>query len=141
MPRKILVGYDGSEESISALELSLELFEQDVESKIAEFHLAYIVEEPPGVADPVPDELLESLKREGEEILSDGAKRVRDQLGSPLMHLDFGSPPQRLGKLASEILPDIVVLGIANHSQSEKIMGTVSSYFLNSKKYPLLLVP
>src|SRR5487761_1173277 len=50
MARKFLIAYDGSEESVRALELAIELQEQKGPT---EFHLAYVVEKPIDIADPV----------------------------------------------------------------------------------------
>lgn|SRR5487761_1449996 len=138
MARKFLIAYDGSEESVRALELAIELQEQKGPT---EFHLAYVVEKPIDIADPVPDELLESLKKEGDEILSNGARFVRKHLEIPYVHLEFGSPAHMLLELADRLQPDLVVLGIAKHPPSEKILGTVSSFFFNARKYPVLGVP
>jgi nucleotide-binding universal stress UspA family protein len=141
MSRKFLVAYDGNEESLRALDFAIKLVQQQAEGEPNEFHLAYVVEKSVNIVDPVPDELLESLKREGNEILSDGARFVRKQLETPFTHLEFGSPPQKLLELADRIKPDLVVLGIAKHPPSEKILGTVSSVFFNARKYPVLGVP
>jgi nucleotide-binding universal stress UspA family protein len=140
MTLRFLIAYDGRGESSRALEFAIRLKQQ--QSEPIEFHLAYVVEEPAGVADPVPEELLASLKKRGDEILSNGARFVRKQLlETPFVHLEFGSPPQKLQELADRLRPDLVVLGIARHPPSEKILGTVSSAFFNARKYPVLGVP
>jgi nucleotide-binding universal stress UspA family protein len=138
--RKFLVAFDGSEESIRALQFAIGL-QQLIEGSTTEFHLAYVVEKRRGIVDPVPDELLDSLKKEGEEILSSGARIVREQLETPFLYLEFGSPPQKLVELADRIKPDLVVLGIAGHPPTEKILGTVSSLFFSARKYAVLGVP
>jgi nucleotide-binding universal stress UspA family protein len=140
MTRKFLIAYDGSEESFRALSFIIKLHQQTQEDT-TEFHIAYVVKKPVNIADPVPDELLESLKKEGDEILSEGARFVRKRLETPFVHLEFGSPPQKLLELADLIRPDLVVLGIAKHPPSEKILGTVSSFFFNARRYPVLGVP
>jgi nucleotide-binding universal stress UspA family protein len=140
MTRKFLIAYDGSEESFRALSFAIKL-QQQSQGDAKEFHIAYVVEKPVNIADPVPDELLDSLKKKGEEILSEGARFVRKQLEIPFVHLEFGSPPQKLLELADLIRPDLVVLGIAKHPPSEKILGTVSSFFFNDRRYAVLGVP
>ena len=58
-----------------------------------------------------------------------------------MTHLDFGSPPEKLLELADKIIPDLVVIGIAKHPASERILGTVSSLFFRTRRYPVLGVP
>jgi nucleotide-binding universal stress UspA family protein len=139
MPKRILIGYDGTDQSVRALELCIGLFQQQSESP--EFHLAYAVEKSPSVADPVPDEMLASLRKRGEEILSNGVNTIKKHFEYILGHLEFGSAPQVLFELAEKINPDLVVLGITKHPTSERILGTVSSVFLKSRRYPILGVP
>jgi nucleotide-binding universal stress UspA family protein len=141
MPRKFLIAYDGREESVRALEFAIRLAQQQSEGEPTELHLAYVVEEHAGIADPVPEELLDSLIKRGDEVLSNGARFVRKQLETPFVHLEFGSPPQKLLELADHLKPELVVLGIARHPPTEKILGTVTSSFFNARKYPVLGVP
>jgi nucleotide-binding universal stress UspA family protein len=135
--KKILVGYDGTAEAQNALELGISLAVQDD----TELHLAFVVHEPTGMADPVPDEVYKSLEEAGQRILSDAVQEAKKQLLEPIAHLQSGNPPEKLFQLAEEIEPDLVILGMAHHPKSETMVGTVSSHFLRSKKYPLLLVP
>jgi nucleotide-binding universal stress UspA family protein len=141
MTRKFLIGYDGTEESLRALNFAIKMKQQQSGSEQTEFHLAFVVEKVASIADPVPDELLDSLRKPADEILADGARLVRNQLETAFVHLEFGSPPQKLLELADRIKPDLVVLGIAKHPPSKKILGTVSASFFNSRKYPVLGVP
>jgi nucleotide-binding universal stress UspA family protein len=140
MTRRFLIAYDGKEESYRALSFAIKL-QQNSQGEPAEFHIAYVVERPPNIADPVPDELLHSLQRQGDEILSEGTRFVRNQLEMPFAHLEFGSPALKLLELADQIKPDLVVLGIAKHPPSQKILGTVSSTFFNARRHPVLGVP
>lgn len=135
--RRILVGYDGSEQSIHALELAISLNEQ----YNAELHLVFVVQKPSGVADPVPDGVIDSLRRAGEDTLSNGVRLVRQEFEEPITHLETGNPSEKLVELADTLKPDLVVLGMIKHTTSEKILGTVSSNFLRTRKYPILVVP
>jgi nucleotide-binding universal stress UspA family protein len=135
--KKILLGYDGTAESLNALEFGISLAVQED----AELHLALVVHEPTGMADPVPDEVFKSLEEAGQRILSDAVEMAKKQLLEPIVYLEHGDPPEKLFQLAQEIEPDLVILGMAKHSKSETMLGTVSSYFLKSKRYPVLLVP
>lgn len=76
MTRRILICYDGSEESARALQFAVALLQQS-NGETTEFHLAYVVQKPSNIADPVPDELLDAFKKEGDEVLSDAARYVR----------------------------------------------------------------
>jgi nucleotide-binding universal stress UspA family protein len=135
--QRILVGYDGREHSERALELAVGI-NDDYETEI---HLAFIVNEPAGMADPIPDEVLASLEKKGLDSLSNAERLVRKQFRKPVIHLEIGSPVEKLLELADNLNPQLVVLGIAKHSSSESLIGTVSSQFLRSRRYPILLVP
>jgi nucleotide-binding universal stress UspA family protein len=135
--RRILVGYDGSEESERALKFALD----NLEWTNVEIHIAYVVQKPAGLLDPVPEEELAPLRKAGQDTLSNAARMVRQSLENPVTHLENGNPGEKLVELAGRLKPDLVVVGTIQHSASEKILGTVSSYFLKSRRYPLLIVP
>jgi nucleotide-binding universal stress UspA family protein len=135
--RRILVGYDGSEESERALKFALD----NLEWTNVEIHIAYVVQKPAGLLDPVPEEELAPLRKAGQDTLSNAARMVRQSLENPVTHLENGNPGEKLVELAGRLKPDLVVVGTIQHSTSEKLLGTVSSYFLKSRKYPLLIVP
>lgn len=133
-----MVGYDGSEQSARALDFAINIAEVGSDSEI---HLAYVVQKPSGMPNPVPDEVIESLRRAGQETLLNAEKLVKRELIKAVIHLESGKPGERLLQLADELKPDLVVLGTLEHSTSEKPLGTVSSFFLKSRRYPLLIVP
>jgi nucleotide-binding universal stress UspA family protein len=58
--QRVLVGYDGSEHSERALQLAVGINDLNYEIEI---HLAFIVKEPTGMANPIPDEVLDSLQK------------------------------------------------------------------------------
>ena len=120
-----------------ALEFVLQAFPPDD----IEVHLAYIFQKPSGVPDPIPDEVTASHMHASQGILSNGERLVRKRLGNPVTHLESGSPGERLLGLADELKPDLVVLGTVRHSASERLIGTVSSRFLGSRRHALLIVP
>jgi nucleotide-binding universal stress UspA family protein len=135
--KRVLVGYDGTEHSERALQFTVGI-NDDYETEI---HLAFIVNEPAGMADPIPDEVLDSLEKKGLDSLSNAERFVRKQFRKPVTHLEIGNPVEKLLELADKLNPQLVVLGIAKHSSSESLIGTVSSRFLRSRRYPILLVP
>jgi len=135
--RRILVGYDGSQEADRALQFALD----NIEWTDVEIHIAYVVQKPAGLLDPVPEEELEPLRKAGQDALSNAARMVRQCLDNPVTHLESGNPGEKLVELAAKLKPDLVVVGTTRHSTSEKLLGTVSSFFLKSRKYPLLIVP
>jgi nucleotide-binding universal stress UspA family protein len=135
--QRVLVGYDGTEHSERALQFVVGI-NDDYETEI---HLAFIVNEPAGMADPIPDEVLDSIEKKGLDSLSNAERLVRKQFRKPVTHLEIGNPVEKLLELADKLNPQLVVLGIAKHSSSESLIGTVSSRFLRSRRYPILLVP
>ncbi len=134
---KVLVGYDGTQHSKHALQFAIGI-NDDYDTEI---HLAFIVQEPAGIAAPIPDEVLESLQRRGQESLLNAERSVRKQFRKPVTHLEIGNPAEKLLELADKLKPRLVILGIVKHSSSESLIGTGSSYFLRSRRYPILLVP
>ena len=100
-----------------------------------------MVQKPAGIPDPVPDEVLESIRRTGREELTNAERAVKKNLIDVAVHLEVGNPGEKLLELAERLKPDLVVLGTLKHSASERLLGTVSSYFLKSRAYPLLIVP
>lgn len=137
--QKILVGYDGTEYSERALEFALSLIE--VAIKPSEIHLVCVIDRPAGIADPIPDEVMESLMRAGQDILTSGARLVKKKFETPTTHLEFGSPADKILEAADKLKPDLVVIGIAKHPASERIFGTVSSLLLKTRRFPVLGVP
>jgi nucleotide-binding universal stress UspA family protein len=134
---RILVGYDGTAQSQHALEFVVGInWQYEVE-----LHLAFIVQEPSGMADPIPDEIMESLSIRGQETLSNAAREVKKRFGKPIVHLETGEPNEKLLELAENLEPDLIVVGMAKHTSAERILGSVSSNFIRSRKYPILLVP
>ena len=138
MLRRLLVGYDGSVQAERALDFAIGIALQNEGSEI---HIAYVVQKPAGAPDPLPDELLESLKGAGRDTLVNAERVVKKNLIDASIHLEMGNPGERLMELSRVLKPDLVVLGTVRHSTSERLLGTVSSYFLKSRSYPVLIVP
>lgn len=135
--RSILVGYDGSEESSRALTFALDV----IEKNDVDVHLVYVVQKPAGILDPVPEEEMAAMRTAGQNVLSNAARLVRNSIANPITHLEIGNPGEKLLELADRLKPDLVVVGTTKHTTSEKLLGKVSSLFLKSRKYPLLIVP
>ncbi len=135
--QKIMIGYDGSESSERALELAIDLAKQCD----AEIHLVFVVNEPTGMMNPIPDEVYQSLVNIGERTLLNAIQQVKKQFLKYITHLETGNSGEKLLELADEIKPDLIIIGAIKHSSSEKLLGTVSSHFLKSRKHPILLVP
>jgi nucleotide-binding universal stress UspA family protein len=137
--QKILVGYDGSEQSERVLQRAISINNDD--DTETEIHIALVVREPSGMADPIPDEVLESLHKRGQESLLNADRLVRKSFLKPVTHIDIGNPAEKLISLADILKPQLVVLGISRHPSSESLIGTVSSHFIKSRRYMILLVP
>lgn len=136
--RKVLVGYDGSDQARRALDFAVMLAANATGVQI---HLACVVQKPVGAPDPVSEELMDSLRAAAREELLDAGRLVTKGLSTPIIHLEIGNPGEKLLELADRIKPDVVVLGTVQHSTTERLLGTVSSLFLKSRRYPLLVVP
>lgn len=138
--QKLLVAYDGTEQAMRALEFAINLLQDNLRQG-TEIHLVYVAEKLHGVVDPIPDEVMTSVEKVGAEILSNGARIVKKRLENPVVHLEIGSPPQKILELADKLKPDLVVVGIANHPAVERILGTVSSRLFKSRRHAVLGVP
>ncbi len=136
--RKILVGYDGSDPAKRALEFAVSL---GAFAGGPEIHLAYVIQRPAWVLDPVPDGVMDSLGAAAKEELLDASRTVTKSLATAVSHIETGNPGERLLELADRIKPDIVILGTLRHPGSERLVGSVPSFFLRSRRYPLLIVP
>ncbi|MDG6939280.1 MAG: universal stress protein [Nitrososphaerota archaeon] len=132
-----LVCYDGTEGSDRALSYAVEA----LRGKITELHLAYVAQSPGDIPEPVPAELLESIRAEGREILSEAKSAADSGSMAVATHLEMGNPGETLLRLADGLRPDVVVMGVARHTAAEKALGTVSSSFLKARRHRLLIVP
>lgn len=135
---KILVGYDGSRESRRALDFAMSIANH---YDGAEIHVAHVVQKPAGAPDPVPDEVMEALRKAARQTLLEAERAVKKSLGTPVVYLEVGSPGETLLGLADRIKPGLVVLGTLERPASERLLGTVSSSFLRSRRHRLLIVP
>jgi hypothetical protein len=54
-----------------------------------EIHIALVVQEPSGMADPIPDEVLESLQKRGQESLLNACRLVRKSFLKPVVILEI----------------------------------------------------
>lgn len=95
-----------------------------------EIHIALVVLEPSGMADPIPDEVLESLQKRGQESLLNASR--------PVTHIDIGNPAEKLINLTDRLNPHLVVLGISRRPSSDSLIGTVSSHFVRTRRYLIL---
>ena len=95
--RKILVGYDGSDQAARALDFAIAIAAQ---RGGAEIHIAFVVQKPGGAPDPAPDEVMDSLKVAAREELLDAGRVVTKSLATPVIHLETGNPGEMLLELA-----------------------------------------
>jgi hypothetical protein len=71
--------------------------------------IALVVREPTGMADPIPDEVLESLHKRGQESLLNADRLVRKSFLKPVTYIDIGNPAEKLIGLAERLKPQLVV--------------------------------
>ncbi|MCP3918010.1 MAG: universal stress protein [bacterium] len=111
---RILVGYDGQDRSVPAVQVALEL-RRALGSKVEILYVSDIRD--PALPSPGHD-ALEHLWEEEERAARDHARErlasilTRSDLSvDELLHLDIGSPPQILVERTQESDPDLVVIG------------------------------
>ena len=72
-------------------------------------------------------------------MLEDVSKRYSDK--DIRVHVLFDHPVEMLPFLADSLKPDSVVLGSPSHPVAERLLRTVSSYFIRAKRHPVEDVP
>ncbi|MEM0117878.1 MAG: universal stress protein [Conexivisphaerales archaeon] len=134
----LLVGFDGSEQAKRALLVGSDLVRGNSNCTI---HIAYVVQPTAGLLEPLTDEFMVSLKKNGMSILSYGESLVKNQGARIVKHLEWGNPSEEMLKLAEKLHPRFVLLGTIKHSPTERVLGTISSIFLRSRRFNLIIVP
>lgn len=152
MFKKILVPLDGSEHSMRALDIAIQIAKK-FEGKITLIHVysvsvrPVVVPEPatlaPGVPMMAPAEysrVAEAVKAAGERILAEGVERARAQGVEVETMLREGHTVQEIVKAAKEGEFNLIVMGARGLSRiKEIILGSVSDGVIRNAPCPVLV--
>jgi nucleotide-binding universal stress UspA family protein len=135
---KILVPFDGSEHSLKALQVALQIAEK-FNGTITLIHVYSIG----GFAiSPTPvHEFIEAIRKVGAGILADGEKRVRAEGVQVETLLIEGHAVEQIVKTCREGKFDIIVMGARGLSRiKEMLLGSVSDGVIRHACCPVLVV-
>lgn len=140
---KVLVGLDGSDYSLKALDVAIDLAKK-YQSQLILVHVVmrqiYAIN-PPEAGILAGTAIVRELEAEGKMILAKGEETVRAQ-GLPVeVRLRQGVPAEELLRAAAEEKADLIVLGSRGLSQVKAfLLGSVSDKVSHHAKCPTLIV-
>lgn len=140
---RILVGLDGSEYSLKALEFAIDLAKK-YSSQLVLVHVVmrqiYAIN-PPEAGILAGTAIVRELEAEGKAILAKGEETVKAQ-GLPVQaRLRQGVPAEELLRAATDEKADLIVLGSRGLSQVKAfLLGSVSDKVSHHAKCPTLIV-
>jgi len=140
---RILVGLDGSEYSLKALEFAVDLAKK-YSSQLVLIHVVmrqiYAIN-PPEAGILAGTAIVRELEAEGKAILAKGEETVKAQ-GLPVeARLRQGVPAEELLRAAADEKVDLIVLGSRGLSQVRAfLLGSVSDKVSHHAKCPTLIV-
>lgn len=139
MGEHFLVAVDGSELSKKALRRVARLADVAAGDQVTLIHVVEPVS--PFVRGMYKPELVESVKKIGEEILDEARAFCEDELGvacrTVLLH---GHPPNKITKYAEENDVDVIVMGSRGlGGLKELFLGSVSHAVVQTAKLPVLI--
>ena len=140
---RILVGLDGSEYSLKALEFAVDLAKK-YSSQLVLIHVVmrqiYAIN-PPEAGILAGTAIVRELEAEGKAILAKGEETVKAQ-GLPVeARLRQGVPAEELLRAAADEKADLIVLGSRGLSQVKAfLLGSVSDKVSHHAKCPTLIV-
>lgn len=139
---KIMVGYDGSEQSVRALRSALELgsYCKSLIEVVHMYNLAPIV-----IADTVagaPSAVQESARLQAEAIAAEARTIIASVTDTPIdVSIVEGDPAKTIVETAQMRATDLIVIG--SHGKNgikELFMGSVSRYVTQHSPIPVLVV-
>lgn len=140
---RILVGLDGSDYSLRALDFAIDLAKK-YQSQLVLVHVVmrqiYAIN-PPEAGILAGTAIVRELETEGKTILTQGEEKVKAQ-GLPVeARLRQGMPAEELLRAAADEKADLMVLGSRGLSQVRAfLLGSVSDKVSHHAKCPTLIV-
>lgn len=140
MFKKILVAIDGSDMSKKAFETAL-LLAKENESMLSIINVGKNLAIPQGMVIDSIDEVYDTMRKEGEELLNRG-KWMAESQGIPVeANYVVGDPAAQIIKLAKEGLFQLIVIGCRGLGPfKEMMLGSVSHRVSQMSHCPVLIV-
>jgi nucleotide-binding universal stress UspA family protein len=140
---RILVGLDGSEYSLKALDFAVDLAKK-YSSQLVLVHVVmrqiYAIN-PPEAGILAGTAIVRELEAEGKSILAKGVETVKAQVLPVEARLRQGVPAEELLRAAVDEKADLIVLGSRGLSQVKAfLLGSVSDKVSHHAKCPTLIV-
>jgi nucleotide-binding universal stress UspA family protein len=140
MFKKILVAMDGSEMSTKAFETAL-LLAGEHESMLSLVNVGKSLAIPQGMVIDSIDDVYDSMRKEGEELLSKGKWLAESQGITVETHYVEGDPAAQIIKLAKEGHFQLIVIGSRGLGPfKEMMLGSVSHRVSQLSHCPVLIV-
>lgn len=132
MYRRILMAYDGTAEGKRALLAAAEI----AGFANCDTHLLAVASMPSTMfltEGFVPEELIESEKKRMQAVLDEGLASLKDKGFACNGHLAVGEPVEEIGRMASELACDLIVVGHKQHASLARRwwQGSVSKSILD----------
>lgn len=132
MYRKILMAYDGTAEGKRALFATAEI----AGFSNCDTHLLAVASMPSTMfltEGFVPEELIESEKKRMQGVLDEGIASLKDKGFSCTGHLAVGEPVEEIGRMATELGCDLIIVGHKQHASLARRwwQGSVSKSLLD----------
>jgi len=138
MFEKILVPLDGSEHSIKALEIAVQIALK-FDGQITLIHVCSI-----GNLEAYPrpiDEFIQAIRKNGTKILADGEKKVKAEGITAEKLLKEGHPVEEIIKSCKDDEFDLIVIGARGLSKIKEILlGSVSDGVTRHAHCPVVVV-
>ena len=135
--KKILIPVDGSESSARALDKAIELASA-LHAKLSFLYVANVNQL--AVNSCLSTELLDSVNRAGEAILTHAEERTPDGVESERI-LETGSPASSIVDVAGDCGADLIVMGSRGLGLVKGVLlGSVSQYVVEHAKCAVMVV-
>lgn len=154
MFKKILVPLDGSEHSLRALDVAIQIAKK-FGAKITLIHVYSVSVRPAMMPEPTPmstfgipvmspsevSSIIEATRKAGSRILEEGEQRVKAEGVEVETRLEEGHAVQEIVRVSKEGNYDLIVMGARGISKLREILlGSVSDAVIHHATCPVLVV-
>jgi nucleotide-binding universal stress UspA family protein len=139
-PRRILVGVDGSENSLKAGSYAAGLARRQASELVA----VYVTQSRITLTSALAATAGVALPADGDDHVAELERMAQDRAAHVGVRLAFvhrhGSPYDELVAVANELKVDAIVIG-ASHRAGRRIVGSLAGRLLSEARWPVTVVP